>query len=92
MAENLLTVRQAATRLHVHPITVRRYLRSGSLRGIKSGHLWRVPESAISETSPTVSPLVRAVALIRERDAHEGQIQIRQNGSAATDLQTIRGV
>ncbi len=48
--ELLLTVEQAATRLQVDPETIRRRLRRGSLRGVKSGQrLWRVPESALIE-------------------------------------------
>jgi excisionase family DNA binding protein len=51
--EMLLTVEQAATRLQVEPETVRRRLRRGTLRGVKSGErLWRVPESALTEDSP----------------------------------------
>jgi excisionase family DNA binding protein len=52
MAEQFLTVEQAADRLHVHPITVRRQLRNGVLRGIKRGNLWRVPESALYTSPP----------------------------------------
>lgn len=49
--EKLLTPEQAAKALNVHPITVRRWLREGVLRGEKRGkRLWRVPESALSES------------------------------------------
>lgn len=51
MPEMLLTVEQAAERLQVHRETVRRHLQSGKLRGIKRGRLWRVPESALLETT-----------------------------------------
>ena len=37
-----LTVTDAAPRLGAHPETLRRHLRSGSIRGIKLGH-WRIP-------------------------------------------------
>jgi excisionase family DNA binding protein len=37
-----LTVTAAAPRLGAHPETLRRHLRSGSIRGIKLGH-WRIP-------------------------------------------------
>ena len=47
--EMLLTVEQAAERLQLTPYTVRRHLNEGRLRGIKKGHQWRVPESAITE-------------------------------------------
>ncbi len=50
--EMLLTVEQAATRLHLRPDTVRHHLARGVLRGIKRGRQWRVPESALTETAP----------------------------------------
>ncbi len=52
MADTLLTIDQVATRLQIHPASVRRQLREGSLRGIKRGKLWRVPESALYEPTP----------------------------------------
>jgi excisionase family DNA binding protein len=53
--EMLLTVEQAATRLKLHPLTVRVHLRNGLLRGVKRGRQWRVPESALTETTPKAS-------------------------------------
>ena len=53
MAETLLTIDQVAERLQIHPASVRRQLREGSLRGLKRGKLWRVPESALYEPMPT---------------------------------------
>ena len=50
--EMLLTVEQAAERLQVAQSTVRRLLASGDLRGIKRGRLWRIPESALTESAP----------------------------------------
>ncbi len=47
--EMLLTVEQAASRLHLRPDTVRDHLARGVLRGIKRGRQWRVPESALTE-------------------------------------------
>ncbi len=52
MPELLLTVEQAAERLQLHPESVRRQLKRGQLRGIKRGTRWRVPESAIEESTP----------------------------------------
>ncbi len=49
--ELLLTVEQAAERLQIKPYTVREHLKRGLLRGIKRGRLWRVPESALIESS-----------------------------------------
>ena len=93
--ETLLTVEQAAQRLSVHPITVRRHLRSGLLRGVKRGRLWRVPESALVETSgesaaKAENPLARALALIEARDARVGPVPMRTDGDAVSDLREVR--
>lgn len=55
MAELLLTVPEAALRLRLSPLTVQRQLRRGVLRGIKRGKAWRVPESALMESSEAVA-------------------------------------
>ncbi len=57
--EMLLTVEQAADRLQLSPLTVRRQLARGALRGIKRGRVWRVPETALLETSPEVKKPVQ---------------------------------
>jgi excisionase family DNA binding protein len=44
-AEKLLTPEDAAKVLLVKPETVREWLRSGKLKGVKVGRLWRVRES-----------------------------------------------
>ncbi len=93
MAENLLTVEQAAERLHVHVTTARRHLRAGALRGIERGKLWRVHESALLEPAGaapvrTVSALARAVELIKARDAQAGPVPGRS--SSVQDLRTAR--
>lgn len=49
MGENdLLTPAQIAERLQVNEITVHRWLRSGDLRGIKIGRIWRVKEGDLT--------------------------------------------
>ena len=55
--EELLTVEEAAARLKVDVETVRRWLRSGQLRGLKLGRMWRIPESALTAlaTTPAIS-------------------------------------
>ena len=54
--EMLLTIEQTAARLQLHPETVRRQLVRGTLRGIRRGRVWRVPESALIESIPIVPP------------------------------------
>ncbi len=44
-AEKLLTPEDAAQALVVKPETLRGWLRTGKLKGVKVGRLWRVRES-----------------------------------------------
>ncbi len=53
MPEMFLTVEQTAARLQLSPLTVQRQLKRGALRGVKRGRVWRVPESALGESSPS---------------------------------------
>lgn len=54
MAEQFLTVEQAAKRLQVHPYTLRRYLREGKIRAVKISRHYRIAESALDlEAVPT---------------------------------------
>ncbi len=43
--ERYLSPDEVAQRLNVKPLTVRRWLKSGNLKGLKLGPLWRVRES-----------------------------------------------
>ncbi|MBU1247606.1 MAG: helix-turn-helix domain-containing protein [Proteobacteria bacterium] len=45
----LLTVREIADALRVHPRTAYRLITDGSIRAIKIGSQWRVPEQALLE-------------------------------------------
>ena len=47
-SERLLTVREVAERLHVHPITVRRLIASGRLAAVRIGRAVRVREADLS--------------------------------------------
>jgi excisionase family DNA binding protein len=51
MIEKLYKVDEVAKLFDVQPATVREWLKSGELRGIKigGGHYWRVSESAVHE-------------------------------------------
>lgn len=66
--EMLLTIEQTAIRLQLHPETVRRQLVRGTLRGIRRGRVWRVPESALVESIPS-APIKRAEAVRVARGA-----------------------
>jgi excisionase family DNA binding protein len=45
--EDLYTVQQVAERFQVRQCTVKRWMVSGQLRGLKAGRKWRVTPSAI---------------------------------------------
>lgn len=65
MPETLLTVEQAAQRLQLHQITVRRQIARGQLRAIRKGRSVRIPESALVEDSPSPeTPQVQANTIL----------------------------
>lgn len=43
----LLTSEQVSKILQVHPFTVLKYLKTGKLKGIKLGRVWRIRESDV---------------------------------------------
>ena len=50
--EQLLTVDQVARRLQLHPVTIRRWIKSGRLRGISLGSDragWRIRRSELEQ-------------------------------------------
>ena len=52
----LLTVEQYASLTQLHPDSVRRQLRSGRLRAVKKGRVWRIPASAVHENVAISDP------------------------------------
>ena len=60
MSERLLTVDEAAAVLSLNPQTVRRWLRTAKMRGLRTGEgkgaVWRVPESALTEALTPNTP------------------------------------
>jgi excisionase family DNA binding protein len=49
MAGRLLTPEQAASRLAVSSRSIREWLRSGKLKGVKAGKLWRIRDNDIED-------------------------------------------
>ena len=47
--ENLLNIKQVAFILKVHPLTVRRYIKEGSLKAVRIGGNVRIKESSLAE-------------------------------------------
>lgn len=70
--DRLLTVAEVAERLRVHPITVRRHIKSGRLRAVRVGRSVRVRESDVEALlKPAMASDVRAPyqpALVTEEE------------------------
>jgi len=49
MIEKFLTTEQVADILQVHPFTILKFLKSGKLRGVKLGRVYRIKESDVQE-------------------------------------------
>jgi excisionase family DNA binding protein len=87
--ECLLTVREVAERLHLHPITVRRLIASGRLAAVRIGRAVRVrEEDVLSVASPAVRTLDRRWRRFREmtpeqweqaREAARRMIELRDS-------------
>lgn len=54
--DNLLSVKQVAYILKIHPLTVRRYIKEERLKAIKSGGNIRIKESDLTEFNKDYSP------------------------------------
>ena len=66
--ETFLTVDEAAQRLRMNPATLRRQLRAGRIAAVRTGKLWRIPESALEPVSATGQ---RFASVTGEADAAE---------------------
>ncbi len=47
--DKLYTVKEAAEYLNLHEMTVYLRLRKGEMYGVRTGRLWRIPESVLRE-------------------------------------------
>jgi len=47
VSDKLLTTEQVAELLQVHPFTVLKYIKSGKIKAIKLGRVWRMRESDV---------------------------------------------
>jgi excisionase family DNA binding protein len=54
--EKLLKPEQVAERLSVSPLSVKKWLRAGRLKGVKVSGMWRVKESELQELIQEVEP------------------------------------
>lgn len=85
-SERLLTVKEVAERLRLHPITVRRLIASGRLPAVRIGRAVRVREGDVSRIASPEPGLrareVTAQQLDRARQAARRLIELRDQKSA----------
>ena len=84
--DRLLTVPEAADRLRVHAITVRRHIKAGRLLAVRVGRNVRIRESALeaflniaSDEGPVNRPLPTAEELERRRQIVRELRRIRES-------------
>jgi excisionase family DNA binding protein len=69
MSQPFLTAEQAADRLHLHPKTVRRFIREGRLRATRIGKSYRILESDLAlfaggQPESAAEPTVRVTSVV----------------------------
>lgn len=64
--DNLLSVKQVAYILKVHPLTVRRYIKDERLKAVKSGGNVRIKESDLAEFNKDFKPNKNPVKTIKQ--------------------------
>jgi excisionase family DNA binding protein len=64
-----LTVEEAAQLIRVHPETVRRWLKSGRLKGGKFGTAWRTTREWLEEFGQAPKPIVPSQSELEKRAA-----------------------
>ncbi len=97
MSETVLTVREAAKILDVHPETVRLYLRSGTLKGTQSSHRrgWRIRQDDLREYIRQYGDDAVRAGLVLDRHAEataalEELRELRKLLAAAPDTPEVR--
>jgi excisionase family DNA binding protein len=72
--DRLITPKDAADRLAVSPSTVLLWLKTGQLRGVKAGKLWRIRERAIEEFLKEPEPPRKAAPVNEPIQARESTV------------------
>jgi excisionase family DNA binding protein len=70
---NLLSVKQVAFILRVHPLTIRRYIRDQRLKAVKVGGNIRIEENAVQEFHKEVTPQEQTTRVFKTPKAADKQ-------------------
>lgn len=65
--QNLFNVNQVAYILKVHPLTIRRYIKSGKLKAVRVGGSIRIQESDLQQATKEFAPQQKASRHIENR-------------------------
>ncbi len=72
--ENLLSVRQVAFIIKVHPLTIRRYIREQKLKAVKVGGNVRIRELDLEQFTRDFSPRERQIGRLSDHILKTGKI------------------
>jgi len=64
--DNLLSVKQVAYILKVHPLTIRRYIKEERLKAVKSGGNVRIKESDLAEFNRDFKPNKNPIKTVKQ--------------------------
>jgi excisionase family DNA binding protein len=65
--ENLMNVKQVAFVLKVHPLTIRRYIKSGRLKAVRVGGNVRIKESSLTDFNKDFAATPSQKQIIKSR-------------------------
>ncbi len=89
--KNLLSVNQVAFILHVHPLSVRRYIKEGKLKAIKIGGNIRIEENALNEMQSSPNPTPTRIVIqkakkvpLKQFDQDDPFMHLKGRGASLT--------
>ncbi|WOL41370.1 helix-turn-helix domain-containing protein (plasmid) [Pyramidobacter sp. YE332] len=79
--DKLLTVKEVAEIIGVHIDTVRIWLRTGRMKGVKFGKAWRIPESELKKATRITIKSLAGLGYSGPQN-HRGSMEIIPQSSA----------
>ena len=79
MIEKFLTTEQVADILQVHPFTILKFLKSGRLKGLKLGRVYRIQESDVHDFLEKSSVKAKKQPQV-SNDSQEQEIEGKSDG------------
>lgn len=91
MSERLLTTEEVAERLRVHPETVKRHLRDGTLEGFKASRRsgWRISEAALEKYYARFGSDAQPPAVITPELEARARAQVKMAEEDLTEIEKL---